>query len=359
MAKDYDSLLARHRRDHPRAERVDAWDSQFLTELVRKEEHGFDAQAVRPYFECSRVRDGVLEITSRLFGLEYREVADAPVWHGDVSCHDVFEDGRAVGRFYLDLYPREGKYKHAAQFTLQTGQAGRAQPEAALLCNFPRPGELLEHSEVVTFFHEFGHLLHHLLGGRTRWAGISGVRTEWDFVEAPSQMLEEWCWDASVVGRFARHQQSGAPIPADLVARMRAADEFGKGLRVRQQMYYAAVSLELHGADPRSLDTTATMARLQERLTPFRYVPETYFHESFGHLESYSALYYTYMWSLVIAKDLFTVFRRDGLMDSDAAARYRRAILEPGGSAQAAELVRRFLGRDYDFRAYEEWLNAS
>jgi thimet oligopeptidase len=359
MAKEYDSLLARYRRDQPRAERVEAWDSQFLTELVRKEQHGFDAQAVRPYFECSRVRDGVLEITSRLFGLEYREVGDAPVWHSDVSCHDVFEDGRAVGRFYLDLYPREGKYKHAAQFTLQTGQAGRALPEAALLCNFPRPGELLEHSEVVTFFHEFGHLLHHLLGGRTRWAGISGVRTEWDFVEAPSQMLEEWCWDAPVLGRFARHQQSGAPIPADLVARMRAADEFGKGLRVRQQMYYAAVSLELHGADPRSLDTTATMARLQERLTPFRYVPETYFHESFGHLESYSALYYTYMWSLVIAKDLFTVFRGDGLMNSHAAARYRRAILEPGGSAPAAELVRRFLGRDYDFRAYEAWLNAS
>ena len=172
-------------------------------------------------------------------------------------------------------------------------------------------------------------------------------------------MLEEWCWDTSVLGRFARHQQTGDPIPADLVARMRAADEFGKGLRVRQQMYYAAVSLELHAADPRSLDTTETAARLQEALTPFRYVPETYFQESFGHVESYSALYYTYMWSLVIAKDLFTVFRRDGLMNPAAAARYRRAVLEPGGSAPAAELVRRFLGREYDFAAYEEWLNAS
>jgi thimet oligopeptidase len=358
MSADYEALLAHKRRDDPSAERVEAWDSQVLTEAVRKERHGFEAQEVRPYFELSRVQQGVLDVTSRLFGLSYCPVPDAPVWHSDVSCFDVLEEGRILGRFYLDLFPREGKYKHAAQFTLRSGQAGRALPEGALLCNFPRPGELLEHAEVVTFFHEFGHLLHHLLGGHTRWGGLSGVRTEWDFVEAPSQMLEEWCWDPAVLAGFARHHQSGAPIPAELVARMRTADEFGKGLRVRQQMYYAAVSLAFHGAEPRSLDTTSLMARLQEALTPFRYVPETYFHESFGHLEGYSALYYTYMWSLVIAKDLFGPFRREGLMNPSLALRYRKSVLEPGGGAKAAELVRAFLGRDYDFGAFEEWLNA-
>ena len=358
MSHEYQALLERRRRDDPAAERVEAWDSQLLTEAVRKERHGFDAQAVRPYFELSRVQEGVLEVTARLFGLTYRPVPDAPVWHSDVTCFDVLEEGTLLGRFYLDLFPREGKYKHAAQFTLRSGQGGRALPEAVLVCNFPRSGALLEHGEVVTFFHEFGHLLHHLLGGRTRWAGISGVRTEWDFVEVPSQMLEEWCWDASVLSGFARHHQSGAPLPADLVARMRAADEFGKGLRVRQQMYYAAVSLAFHGADPRSLDTTALMARLQEALTPFRYVPETYFHESFGHLEGYSAIYYTYMWSLVIAKDLFGAFRREGLMNAATAIRYRKSVLEPGGGAKAADLVRDFLGREYDFRAYEQWLDA-
>ena len=123
-------------------------------------------------------------------------------------------------------------------------------------------------------------------------------------------------------------------------------------------MYYAAVSLAFHGADPRSLDTTALMARLQEALTPFRYVPETYFHESFGHLEGYSAIYYTYMWSLVIAKDLFGAFRREGLMNAATAIRYRKSVLEPGGGAKAADLVRDFLGREYDFRAYEQWLDA-
>ncbi|MFL5407276.1 MAG: M3 family metallopeptidase [Myxococcales bacterium] len=357
-ADDYQALLSRKRRDEPTAARVEAWDSQVLTEALRKERHGYDAQSVRPYFEMSRVQEGVLDVTARLFGLEYRRAADAPVWHGDVTCYDVVERGTVVGRFYLDLHPREGKYKHAAQFTLQSGQAGKRLPEAALICNFPRPGSLLEHSEVVTFFHEFGHLLHHLLGGRTRWAGISGVRTEWDFVEAPSQMLEEWCWDATVLRGFARRADTGEAIPADMVARMRAADEFGKGLRVRQQMFYAATSLEFHDRDPAGLDTTALAARLQERYTPFRHVDGTYFHESFGHLEGYSAIYYTYMWSLVIAKDLLGVFRREGLLNPVVASRYRRAVLEPGGGRPAAQLVQEFLGREASFDAFAEWLNA-
>jgi thimet oligopeptidase len=216
----------------------------------------------------------------------------------------------------------------------------------------------MEHGDVKTFFHEFGHLLHHVLGGHTRWASQAGVATEWDFVEAPSQMLEEWVWDPAVLARFARHVETGEPIPAALVARMKAADEYGKGLMVRQQMFYAATSLELHQREPGGLDTTALVAELQERYTPFRHVEGTYFHESFGHLDGYSAIYYTYMWSLVIAKDLFGPFRRAGLMDPGVARRYREAILEAGGSKPAAELVKDFLGRPHSFDAFEEWLNA-
>jgi thimet oligopeptidase len=360
--KDYETLLARKRCDHPGAESVDPWDSEALKERVRAEQLGFDSLSVRPYFELGRVVDGILETTARMFGVEYRRLTDAPVWHSDVTAWEVIEQGRLLGRFFLDLFPREGKYKHAAQFTLTSGVRGQALPEAALVCNFPRPGSdpaLLDHSEVVTFFHEFGHLLHHLFGGHTRWAGLSGVRTEWDFVEAPSQMLEEWCWDASVLQRFARHVDSGEPIPSVLVERMRAADEFGKGLRVRQQMFYAATSLRLHDRDPAGLDTTALSAQMQERYTPFRHVQGTYFQESFGHLEGYSAIYYTYMWSLVIAKDLFGVFRREGVLNPAPASRYRRAILEPGGGAPAAVLVQQFLGREASFDAFAEWLNAA
>ncbi len=355
--RDYQTLLARKRKDDASAVRVEAWDSEALKERVRAEQLDFDSQSVRPYFDLGRVQQGIFETTARMFGIEYHRI-EAPVWHPDVTAWEAVEQGRVIGRFFLDLFPRDGKYKHAAQFTLASGQAGRALPEGALVCNFPKAPSLLEHSEVVTFFHEFGHLLHHLLGGHTRWAGVSGVRTEWDFVEAPSQMLEEWCWDAGVLQRFAKHHQTGEPIPAGLVARMRAADEFGKGLRVRQQMFYAATSLRFHDRDPAGLDTTALAGELQERYTPFRHVPETYFQESFGHLEGYSAIYYTYMWSLVIAKDLFGTFRREGLLNPEPALRYRRNILEPGGSRPAGELVKAFLGRDASFEAFAEWLNA-
>jgi thimet oligopeptidase len=171
-------------------------------------------------------------------------------------------------------------------------------------------------------------------------------------------MLEEWVWDPGVLAGFARHVDTGAPLAADAVRRMKAADEYGKGLMVRQQMFYAATSLELHRRDPEGLDTTALVAALQERYTPFRHVDGTFFHESFGHLDGYSAIYYTYMWSLVIAKDLFGPFREKGLMDPEPARRYRRAILEAGGSKPAAELVEDFLGRPHAFAAYEQWLNA-
>ncbi len=364
MERDYAQLLARQRADAPAAERVEPWDSSWLVERIKVEQYGFDAQSVRPYLEYGRVRDGLLELTGLLLGVEYRRVAGAPAWHPDVESYDVLdlEDGRPLGRVHLDMHPRPGKYKHFAQFTLAHGVAGVRLPEGVLVCNFPqpRPGApaLLEHGEVRTFLHELGHLLHHVLGGQTRFAGHSGVATEWDFVEVPSQMLEEWVWDPGVLARFARHVETGQPVPAELVARMKAADEYGKGLQVGQQMFYAALSLELHRRPAEGLDTTALLAELQPRYTPFRHVEGTFFQESFGHLDGYSAIYYTYMWSLVIAKDLFGEFKRAGLLDQATARRYRKAVLEPGGSRPAAELVREFLGRPSGFEAYRAWLEA-
>ncbi|HEX4384600.1 MAG TPA: M3 family metallopeptidase [Myxococcales bacterium] len=361
-AKDYEVLLARKRKDTPGAERVDPWESEMLKDRVRAEQLDFDSQTVRPYFELNAVLQGILRTCEQLFGIEMRACQE-PVWHPDVTAWEVFEDGKLLGRFFLDLHPRDNKYKHAAQFVLGVGVEGGQLPEGALVCNFPKPsGEhpaLLDHMEVVTFFHEFGHLLHHIFGGHTRWAGVSGVRTEWDFVEAPSQMLEEWCWDVSVLQRFAKHWQTGEPIPKALVDRMRAAEEFGKGMNVRNQMFYAATSLHFHDRDPASLDTTRLGAELMELYTPFRHVEGTYFQESFGHLDGYSAIYYTYMWSLVIAKDLFGVFRREGLLERGPAMRYRKAVLQPGGSKPAAELVHAFLGREASFDAFAEWLNRS
>jgi len=362
LERDHAQLLERLRQDDPRAERVDAWDSAYLQERVKAERYGFDAREVRPYFEYRRVKEGVLALCGRIFGVAFRPVSDAPVWHPEVEAYDVVEGPRALGRVYLDMHPRDGKYKHYAQFTLAAGVAGRRLPEGVLVCNFPRPGEapaLLEHGDVRTFLHELGHLMHHVLGGHTRFATHSGVATEWDFVEAPSQMLEEWVWDADALGTFARHVETDEPIPAELVQRLRAADEYGKGLWVRQQMFYAALSLELHRRDPAALDATRLVAEMQETYTPFRHVEGTYFHASFGHLDGYSALYYTYMWSLVIAKDLFGEFRREGLFAPGPAARYRKAVLEAGGSRPAAELVQAFLGRPFAFDAFAAWLDAA
>ncbi len=362
MKADYGAVLARRQRDTPRAATVDAWDSGYYQEKVKAEQYGFDSQSVRPYFEYSKVKAGVMAITSRMFGITYRQVKDAVVWHADVETYDVFEGETLLGRIYLDMFPRDNKYKHYAQFTLTNGKSGHMVPEGVLVCNFPRPGAepaLMQHSDVETLFHEFGHLLHHVLGGRTKWAGLAGVATEWDFVEAPSQMLEEWVWAPETLQTFATHYQTAEPIPADLVKRMRAADEFGKGLFVRQQMFYASLSLQLHSRDPKTMDVPTVVAELQEKITPYKFVEDTHFEESFTHLNGYSAIYYTYMWSLVIAKDMFTVFSREGLMSRDAASRYRARVLEPGGSRPAADLVQDFLERPYSFTAFEDWLNAN
>jgi thimet oligopeptidase len=348
--RDFEVLLARVRQDHPDAVTLDSTDKTYYAEVVRRERFDVDAQQVRRYFDFDKVRRGLLEVTGRLFGLAYAEVDHAPVWHADVTAYDVLERGDLLGRIYLDLHPRPDKYSHAAQFTLVSGLAGRQLPEGVLVCNFPRG--LMEHGDVVTLFHEFGHLVHHVLGGRQEWSRFSGVSTEWDFVEAPSQMLEEWAWDASVLQTFAT-DADGEAIPAALVERMRAANEFGKGYLARTQMFYAAISYVLHQEVPD--DLSGTVRRLQERYDEFGFVPGTHFEASFGHLDGYSSAYYTYMWSLVIAKDLFSAFGED-LFDPVVSRRYRDRILAPGGSKDAADLVEDFLGRPYSFEAFQAWL---
>jgi thimet oligopeptidase len=211
----------------------------------------------------------------------------------------------------------------------------------------------MEHDHVVTLFHEFGHLVHHVLAGGGRWTRFAGVATEWDFVEAPSQMLEEWAWDAAVLRTFAT-DESGQPIPVELVERMRRADDYGKGIYARTQMFYAAMSYWFHTERP--ADLRARMVELQEQYSPFAYIDGTRMFASFGHLGGYSSAYYTYMWSLVIAKDLFSAFDPDDLFDPEVAGRYRDRVLAPGGTKDAADLVADFLGRPYQFDAYAAWL---
>ena len=359
MERDLAILLERYRADFPDAERVPNYDAPYYEELVRKEQYDVDSQRVRTYFAFDKVRQGLLDVTGRLFGLRYERIADATVWDADVAVYDVHDaaagdDTAPLGRIYLDLHPRDGKYKHAAQFTLTDGVAGRQLPEGVLVCNFSRG--LMEHDHVVTLFHEFGHLVHHVLGGQVPWARFAGVATEWDFVEAPSQMLEEWAWDPDILSSFATNA-AGEPIPTDLVESMRRSDDFGKGYTARVQMFYAAMSYYFHVERP--ADLTARMIELQERYSAWPYLDGTHMFASFGHLGGYSSGYYTYMWSLVIAKDLFSAFDPADLFDeagTGVAGRYRDCVLAPGGTKDAADLVADFLGRPYTFDAYAAWL---
>jgi thimet oligopeptidase len=358
---DYQVLLRRKQKDEPSATAVNFWETGYWSEMVRKSDYDFDSQSVRPYFPYDKVKQGVLDVSSRLFGVTFKQVKDAPVWDPSVECWEMFEGGKLVGRFYLDMHPRENKFNHAAQFDIHTGVEGRQIPEAALICNLPGgeagdPG-LCEYSDVTTFFHEFGHLLHTLFAGHHRWCGIGGIRTEHDFVEAPSQMLEEWMKDPATLATFAKHHQTGEPIPAEVVKRMNRANDFAKGLGVRRQMVYADLSLSIYDRDPKHVNTTDLMVTMVKKYQPFPFVEGTHFQCAFGHLDGYSAVYYTYMWSLVIAKDMFAQFDKNDLLSPGVAKRYRDAVLAPGGSAPAAKLVENFLGRPFSFDAYQAWLN--
>jgi thimet oligopeptidase len=355
--RDYEELLAYKKHEDPKADSVNAWDVSHLVRGAKIEKFGYDSQVMRPYFEYSRVLQGILDITSQMYGITYKPVTDAQVWHPDVAVYDVFGNNNRIGRIYFDMFPRENKFKHYATFTLATGKEGFRLPEYVLVCNFPRatgePG-LMERDDVIVFFHEFGHLIHGIMKGNTKWATGD---LENDFIEAPSQMFEEWPKDPVILKTFARHYKTNGPIPAELAEKARAADDFGRALNVRTQMFYAAISLDFYNRDPQGLDQDKLVAQLQARYTPFKFVEGTHMQTAFDHLNGYSAVYYTYMWSLVIAKDMFTEFKKNGLMNPEVAAKYRNAVLGASGTKPAADLVRDFLGRPYSFQAYADWLN--
>ncbi len=370
MKRELTQLLSEIKTLDAKAKAVEDWQQAWALNRLKRKKFDFDAQALRPYFHYDKVRRGLLDLTASLFQIEYRK-ADLAVWHPEVEVYDVYEraapasrpgavaPGTKLGTIYLDMHPRDDKYKHAAQFTLLNGLQGAQLPVGVLVCNFPSPktgNGLMEHSQVETFFHEFGHLMHHVLGGNQRWMRFSGVATEWDFVEAPSQIFEEWATDYETVARFATNDK-GETVPKVLIEKMRKAEEFGKALWVRHQMFYAAISLAYHNRDPKGIDANKLVADAMAKYSPFPFVPGTEMQNSFGHLNGYSAIYYTYMWSLVIAKDMFSRFERNGILDPKTAMDYRVTILEPGGSKDAAELVRDFLGRPYDFKSFQAWLD--
>lgn len=336
---------------------IKQYDAQYYTEKVKERRFSLDTQKAKEYFPYEIVRDGILNLYGELFGIEFIPYPEADVWSPDVLCYKVIEDGETIALYYLDMHPREGKYQHAACGEMKQGVAGKEIPHVVLMCNFPKG--LMQFTQVNTFFHEFGHGIHGIFAGNGRWAEFAGVSTEWDFVEAPSQLLEEWLRDKQIIQRISSHYETGDAIPAEIIDAILAAENYGAGFFVRRQLFLSVFAFELHLADPENLDIAELLQDVADKYCPYPISRDAHFWTTFGHLLGYGPAYYTYMWSKVISKDLLTQFDLNNLMDPEIADKYRRKILEPGGSKDAADLVADFLRRPYSFDPYKEWLTSN
>jgi thimet oligopeptidase len=359
--REYAMILAEKQKTDTKATEVATYESFRYEELVRRSQYNFDSESVRPYFPYNQVKKGIMDTAATLFHVSFRQEPNVPAWDPSVDTWDVIENGKAVGRFYLDMHPRPGKYSHAQMSPVLDGVRGKQLPEAILVCNFPKPTAtdpgLMDYGEVVTFFHEFGHLMHHILGGQQQWAGISGITMEADFGEAPSQMLEEWMRSPQVLATFARNYKTGEPIPVEMVARMNRASAFGRGSDVALQNALSAISYDIYKENPDKVNLDEITPGDMRRYTLFSQIPaDAHFYASFGHLAGYSSAYYTYMWDKVIAEDFFKQFDQTNLLAGDAPMRYRREVLEPGGSKSANDLVKNFLGRPQNLAALKDWM---
>ena len=359
--REFAILLAEKQKTDPKATEIYSYEGYRLRELVRRSQYDFNSESVRPYLPYPQVKKGVLDTAATLFHVTFRQELTAPSWDPAVETWDVIDNGKMIGRFYLDMHPRPGKYSHAQMAPILDGIRGKQLPEAILICNFAQPTAtdpgLMDYGDAVTFFHEFGHLMHHILGGQQQWAGISGISMESDFVEAPSQMLEEWMKSPQVLATFARNYKTGEPIPAELVARMNRASAFGRANGVSTQNALSAISYDLYKDDPAKIDVDAVCPHDFRQYTLYVPIPsDAHMYASFGHLAGYSSHYYTYMWDKVIAEDFFQQFDHNNLLAGEAPMRYRRTVLEPGGSMSANDLVKNFLGRPQSTAAFQKWM---
>ncbi|HSW56457.1 MAG TPA: M3 family metallopeptidase [Ignavibacteriaceae bacterium] len=353
---DYDELLTvkSAKLGDETIDVIQPWESGYYNNILLKEKYELDQNLVKEYFETNNVIDGLFQITQNLFGVEYEEVKEPSVWHKDVRLFNVKQNGKIISRFYIDLYPRPNKYSHAACFPMigsKETENGPQLPTATLVCNFPAPTadmpSLLPHGDVETFFHEFGHVLHSVLT-KTKLSSQSGTSVSRDFVEAPSQIFENWTWDYESLELFAKHYKTGEVLPKDLFDKMLAAKNVGSGLANTQQVYYGILDFTLHDKyDPTSSKPIVeVMKELQNEITLYPYLEGTQMFAAFGHLMGYAAGYYSYLWALVYADDMFSVFDKNGIMDVNTGLRYRDIILANGSSRDELEMVKEFLGRE-------------
>jgi oligopeptidase A len=351
----------------PDAPELAPWDVAYYAEKQRAAIYDFDEETLRPYFPLEKVVAGMFDLVHRLYAIRVTEEKGVPAWDPQVCYYNVHdENGQFLGGFYADWYPRENKRGGAWMDALITGgpSDGRFQPHLGLICgNLSRPiggkPALLTHRDVETIFHEFGHLLHHLLS-RVRTRSLAGTSVAWDFVELPSQIMENWCWERASLDLFARHWESGEPVPEDLFQKMKRARAFRAANGQMRQLGFGFVDLMLHTrySPERDGDPVAYSRRVLQEYSPAPLPPEHAMIAALSHLFSspvgYAAAYYSYKWAEVLDADAFTRFREHGIFSREVGGEFREKILSRGDSQDPAELYRGFMGRDPDPNALLE-----
>lgn len=339
------------------------WDIAYVSNLLKVKKYNVNDEEVRAYFPARHVVEQTFDVYSTLLGVKFRRLSNAPVWAPNVDLYEIMDvkSQKVIAYFYADLIPREGKYGHAAAFSLVYGRRLKGEegaykkPVSAMVANFTPASRdkpsLLTHDEVETFFHEFGHIMHQTLT-KAKYASLAGSSVKRDYVEAPSQMLENWVWQKEILKKMSAHHADPAKkLPDDLILRMQKAQLFNAGIQYTRQLVFGFFDMNIH-RNP-SLDVTQEYATIYEELVGMKPLEGTHFPASFGHvMGGYSAGYYGYLWSKVYAEDMFSVFKKKGILNPVVGAKYRQTILEAGNMMDPLELTKAFLGRNPNNKAF-------